>query len=111
MYKTKNDIYKTNRGGVSHILDIHCEGCDAHICYYQKDGPGGLRRMYLDRMIDLTPNEEQLQCANCDRILAMKIIYQKEGRVAYRLFVESVTKKVVRAADLEAAVATKRQGE
>ncbi len=99
-YKIKHDKYRSNRGGTSKILDIHCEGCDAHVCYYQKDGPGGLRRMYLDRMIDWQPNEEMLRCASCDRTMAMKILYKKENRIAYRLFAEAVTKKIVKKSSL-----------
>ena len=96
MYKIKNDKFKKNRGGASRVLDICCEHCGNHICYYQKDGPGGLRRMYVDRMIDLQPDEEMLRCKNCGHDLAVKIIYKKENRLAYRLFAESVKKKIVR---------------
>ena len=44
----KNEKYKKARGGYSCLLSISCEECGAHICDYQKDGPGILRRMYLD---------------------------------------------------------------
>lgn len=92
MYKIKNDRYRKSRGGYSRILDITCEHCGQHICYYQKDGPGSLRRMYVDRMIDLRPTGKVLSCNNCHRELAIRIIWQKENRPAYRLFVEAVNK-------------------
>jgi len=36
-----------------------------------------------------------LTCKECKQILGQPIIYKKENRHAYRLFVESVKKKVV----------------
>jgi len=95
MYKIKNDRYQKTRGGYSQILDIICEHCGHHICFYQKDGPGSLRRMYADRMIDLQLDGKILACNNCQRELGVRIIWQKEDRPAYRLFVESVKKKRV----------------
>lgn len=95
MYKIKYDQYRDSRGGYSRILDIKCEHCNSHVCFYQKDGPGGLRRMYFDRMIDLQSNDDFLSCKSCGRVLAMKINYEKENRLAYRLFVESTLKNVV----------------
>jgi hypothetical protein len=78
------------------MLDIQCESCGAHICFYQKDGPGPLKRMYVDRMSDPTPTIESLRCSQCGAILGTKIIYEKEDRLAYRLYVGSVTKKIVK---------------
>ena len=48
--KFKSDKFKKARGGYSRLFDIRCEKCGNHICYYQKDGPGILKRMYLDRV-------------------------------------------------------------
>ncbi|MDQ5929971.1 MAG: hypothetical protein QG594_1753, partial [Bacteroidota bacterium] len=44
--KFKNDKYKKARGGVSALLDIKCAHCGSHLFFYQKDGPGALKRMY-----------------------------------------------------------------
>lgn len=93
MYTIKNDRYQKTRGGNSRILDVTCEHCGHHVCFYQKDGPGNLRRMYTDRMIDLQIDDKILSCGNCRRELGVRIIWQKENRPAYRLFVESVKKK------------------
>lgn len=91
----KNDKYSQARGGRSRILDITCDNCDKHICYYQKDGAGPLKRMHVDRMIGIKLIDEKLVCENCDFELGLKTIYQKEKRPAYRLFQNSVKKKVV----------------
>lgn len=96
--KFKNDKYKKARGGYSRLLDIACEHCGKHLFYYQKDGPGILKRMYVDRISesrDLILNTN-LVCPECKRILAVPIIYKKENRPALRLFVGAVTKKIIK---------------
>ena len=100
MYKLKKDKYKSTRGGYSRILEITCEHCSAHICYYQKDGPGMLRRMYLDRMIDHDHKKGDLFCPDCQRLIGVYIIYEKEQRPAYRLFAGSVNKKIAKLNEL-----------
>ncbi|KXK08891.1 MAG: Protease synthase and sporulation negative regulatory protein PAI 1 [Microgenomates bacterium OLB22] len=97
----KNDRYKKVRGGSSRILDISCASCGEHLCFYQKDGPGILKRMYLDRIngltfqsTDILGDIPQLTCPNCQRHLGTPIIFEKEDRLAYRLFVGAVSKKI-----------------
>lgn len=90
----KNDSYSKARGGWSRILEVLCEGCGSRLCFYQKDGPGALKRMYVDRMIGLKPQGDELLCSDCARVLGMKIVYKKENRPAYRLFQDSVKKKL-----------------
>lgn len=102
--KFKSDKYKSARGR-SQLLDISCRKCNDHIAYYQKDGPGSLRRMYMDRVLHpmkISDNQykkiselKPLTCKECKQILGHPIIYKKENRHAYRLFVESVKKEVV----------------
>jgi hypothetical protein len=103
--KLKNDKYKKARGGASKLLDISCSHCGDHLCFYQKDGPGLLKRMYLDRISDSSYEDmqnlslkdiPQLVCPNCKRLLGVPIIYEKEQRLALRLFVGAVTKKIVK---------------
>lgn len=93
----KNDKYKKSRGGYSRLLRISCEKCGEQVCLYQKDGPGSLRRMYKDRIIDpkVSLLKKDLSCPN-NHLLGVKIIYDKENRPAFRLFVESVIKKIVK---------------
>ena len=90
----KNDKYSQARGGWSRILAISCDHCEGHICFYQKDGPGPLKRMYVDRMIGIQPEGDELTCLACGRTLGMKIIYKKEDRPAYRLFQNAVKKRI-----------------
>ncbi|MFA6536204.1 MAG: hypothetical protein WC250_03780 [Candidatus Paceibacterota bacterium] len=95
--KLKNDRYKKVRGGYSRLLQIGCQKCGEVICLYQKDGPGNLRRMYLDRIIEpaVSLSRKDLSCQK-GHLLGVKIIYDKEKRPAFRLFVDSVTKKIVK---------------
>jgi len=96
MYSFKNDKFKGARGR-SRLLDVSCERCAAHLCYYQKDGPGMLKRMYVDRMVDLQPVDKDLVCPGCARQLGVRMVYAKEQRDAYRLFAGAVAKKTVSA--------------
>lgn len=91
----KNDKFSQARGGWSRVLEVCCEKCSGHICYYQKDGPGPLKRMYVDRFIDAKPDGKVLECQHCSQELGLKIIYKKENRAAYRLFESAVKKKIV----------------
>ena len=95
MYTYRRDGFSRARGRSSRILDITCEHSNQHITFYQKDGPGILKRMYVDRFIDLAPSGRELKCNNCKTILGTEIIYKKENRPAYRLFVGSITKKII----------------
>lgn len=92
----KKDVYSQNRGGWSRMLDITCEKCNQHVCFYQKDGPGPLKRIYKDRIIDQTFKAATLKCRNCNHELGLEIIYENENRPAFRLFQDSVKKKVMK---------------
>ncbi len=93
--KLKNDKYKRARGGYSRLLHISCQKCGASVCDYQKDGAGALRRMYIDRISapEVSTSRKDLSCSN-GHLLGIKMIYEKERRPAFRLFVDSVTKKI-----------------
>lgn len=97
MTKLKNDKYRRARGGYSRLLAISCEKCGSAVCRYQKDGPGALRRVYIDRIIDpLVPlTKKDFSCSN-GHLLGVKIVYDKEKRVAFRLFVDAVRKQVIK---------------
>lgn len=100
----KNDKYKKSRGGYSRLLDIRCAKCDTHLFFYQKDGPGLLKRMYLDRIYGSKvysglensnlKRVPSLVCSSCKQLIGVPMNYSKENRSAYRLFVGSVTKKI-----------------
>lgn len=95
--KPINDKFKTGRGGSSYYLDLSCPVCRTYLGTYQKDGPGSLVRLYVDRLISPHPeyNREfsrinempKLICVNqkCRREIAVPMVYIKENRLAYRI--------------------------
>ncbi len=104
-----DDVYTEARGGDSGFLYISCGECDDPNIVYQKDGPGPLKRLYVDRIVwppelveglnsassidDLDP----LECGNgCGNILAVPMIYEPEARFA--LLVTGAIKKYLNAA-------------
>lgn len=112
MRKFLKDQYSRNRGGKSAMLEIACAHCGEVICFYQKDGPGMLKRMYCDRIIG--PEElaskindcdfkqlEPLVCESCKRVLATPMIYEKEKRLALRLYVGAVKSKKISLKEVE----------
>lgn len=96
--KFLNDKYKKVRGGYSRLLKISCQKCDSVVCQYQKDGPGNLRRIYIDRISNpkVSISRKDLTCSK-GHLLGVKIIYEKEKRPDFRLFVDSVNKKIIKA--------------
>ena len=95
-FKFKNDKYKKARGGRSKLLEIICVNCQAPLFKYQKDGPGILKRLYIDRIEELKNQEQKLICPKCKEHLGTLIIYEKENRPAYRLFAGAITKRIVK---------------
>ncbi len=47
----KKDKYFLARGGTAKIINVNCAKCGKLIFVYQKDGPGWLKRCYLNRII------------------------------------------------------------
>ena len=100
----KRDKYKSARGGYSRMLTLHCRKCDTVFAEYQKDGPGNLRRLYMDRIIapeklvglekksikDVSP----VRCPKCGFIVGMPYIYMKENRKAFRVFQDALVKRI-----------------
>ena len=93
--KFKSDRYRRARGGYSRVLEISCSGCDNVICEYQKDGPGPLKRMYLDRVMGAL-GAGQLECIGCRTLLGVRYIYEKENRPAFRMIPGSFKKRIVK---------------
>ncbi len=95
--KPKKDRFLSARGGSSKFIIIACAKCGTHVLLYQKDGPGGLLRMYLDRihapksLVDVLYNIKKksefsgLKCSKCDALLAVPMVYNLEKRLAYRV--------------------------
>lgn len=94
--KPKNDAYRKARGGRSRFLDLFCESCGAFLALYQKDGPGPLKRMYVDRIVapKMSGRAKQLTCASCKKVIGTLCMYEKENRPAYRLYQDAVVKRI-----------------
>ncbi len=103
-FSLKKDKYKSVRGGYSRLLNVFCRKCESAILVYQKDGPGVLKRLYLDRIFEpanLTNLQALnlkeipvLKCKKCGQMLGAPYIYPKEKRKAFRLFQEAVISRL-----------------
>ena len=93
----KHDKYRSKRGGYSRLLALYCRSCNAPLMKYQKDGPGNLRRLYIDRIIE--PRQKvttsKLTCQKCKEVLGTPYMYKKEKRKSIRLYQDAVVKKMI----------------
>jgi hypothetical protein len=93
--KLKNDRFRKSRGGYSRLLEISCSSCNEKLFNYQKDGPGIIKRMYVDRIYrDI--KSQNLKCKNCDKLIGSLIVYEKEKRPAYAIKLGTIKKKIVK---------------
>lgn len=63
-----------------------------------------LKRMYLDRIFESNVYSDlqklslksipNLTCPRCEKLLGVPYIYEKEQRLAFRLFVGAIAKKI-----------------
>lgn len=92
----KNDKYKKARGGYMRVFNLACVACGTFCLEYQKDGPGALKRLYLDRILApaklsalqklrSVKSVPPLACSKCGKTLGTPIIYKSETRLAYLL--------------------------
>jgi hypothetical protein len=105
-FKIKKDLYQDHRGGWSKFLNIYCDHCGEHILLYQKDGPGPLKRLYIDRIF--APEEISslvnknlkdicgLRCKVCNRLIGIPANYEKENRKAFLLLSYVFIKKIAK---------------
>jgi ribosomal protein S27AE len=95
-HQPKRDRYFKVRGGYAVFYNLFCSGCGEYIALYQKDGPGSLLRLYLDRMLEPKEfsniqyeieksNVSTLTCGKCKTLLGVPMIYELEKRLAFRL--------------------------
>lgn len=96
--KMKNDKYRQARGGTAVMLDVFCAKCNTPVIYYQKDGPGVLKRCYLNRIFapaDLERLQKDpritepkdmpnLECSSCHSVIGTPMRHD-DGRLAFRL--------------------------
>ncbi|MDP3882291.1 MAG: hypothetical protein Q8Q31_05430 [Nanoarchaeota archaeon] len=93
----KKDKYLRERGGTAKIIDVECSKCSSLLLTYQKDGPGWLKRCYLNRIISppnmaelnknplikSTADMPYLKCS-CGEVIGSPMRY-KDGRLAFHL--------------------------
>ena len=87
-FSFKKDKYKSARGGHSRLLNVLCRKCEHIVLVYQKDGPGNLRRLYMDRIFEPADlfglqslsikDVPMLKCKKCGEVLGTPYIYPKE---------------------------------
>src|SRR5690606_37277018 len=96
-YSPRKDKFLRATGGSTQMIYILCSNCQHALLLYQKDGPGNLFRLYLDRI--LAPEEliaqlsetgaksdlKNLICPVCEEVIGVPMVYKKEERLAYRL--------------------------
>lgn len=93
--KLKRDGYMSARGGTSAFLNIYCARCRRWLLLYQKDGPGTLFRLYLDRIHapeDLKKTKG-LTCGHCNTSIGVPMVYKPENRQAFRLIPGAIVRK------------------
>jgi len=103
-FEFRIDKYKNARGTHSRLLNLYCRVCKNKIAIYQKDGPGNLRRLYLDRIFypkNLTNLESKpwhkmltLKCSKCKEDIGTPYIYKKERRKAFKVYQDAIIKKI-----------------
>ncbi|MDO8508641.1 MAG: hypothetical protein Q7S27_03065 [Nanoarchaeota archaeon] len=94
--KIKKDKFFRERGSSAKIIKVQCIKCGDMLLTYQKDGPGWLKRCYLNRIIspenyhDLQFNKTlkekdlgNLVCA-CGKVIGSPMKH-KDGRLAFHL--------------------------
>jgi hypothetical protein len=89
--KFQSDKFRKSRGGHSRWLLISCTKCKARLFLYQKDGPGVLKRLYLDRII----GQAKTSCDKCKIVVGVRTLHRKENRPVIRLFVGAIEKQVI----------------
>jgi len=91
----KKDKYFRERGGTAKMVNVSCMKCGELLFVYQKDGPGWLKRCYLNRIIspekysnlqkEITGIEDMknLKCS-CGEVIGSPMKH-KDGRLAFHL--------------------------
>ena len=107
LIKLKNDKYRKKRGGTAKLIDVICKNCNSKVLLYQKDGPGWLKRCYLDRIfwpieysklqnkksINSPERMPKLVCLNCGRLIGTPDKH-KDGRLAFTLLKGSFKRRI-----------------
>jgi hypothetical protein len=105
LIKIKQDKYFRKRGGTTKVIIVSCSKCNSLIFVYQKDGPGWLKRCYLNRILfpekysSLQKNKalrnpknlKNLVCT-CNSLIGTPLQH-KDGRLAFSLVRKSFKRK------------------
>lgn len=94
--KVLKDKYLKSRGGTAKFLNLFCVKCGKKLFIYQKDGPGPLKRLYLDRIREGNIQNSKLISCNCGESIGYQYIYPKESRPAIKLFVGTIRKQTIK---------------
>lgn len=104
-FKLKRDRYMSVRGGTSTFYNLYCAHCRYWLLLYQKDGPGNLFRLYLDRihapenltslyrLVGKSPKFSGLTCNHCNASIGVPMVYKREGRPAFRLIPGTIVRQ------------------
>jgi hypothetical protein len=93
--KLKNDKFRKSRGGYSRLFEIRCSSCNEKLFNYQKDGPGIIKRTYIDRICGVFKGRD-LKCKNCNLLIGNLIIYEKENRPAFAIKPGTIKKRIIK---------------
>ena len=109
--KLKRDSYRAERGGKAKLIDVICSACGAKVLLYQKDGPGWLKRCYIngifepdqysklqkDKSLKGPDDMPKLECSGCRKIIGIPSRH-KDGRLAFTLIPGSFKRKINKSA-------------
>jgi len=96
--KLIHDRYRMARGGKSKLVYVICAKCEGKIVLYQKDGPGWLKRCYLNRIFwpkryEALQHDKRIKdpedmpgllCPSCRSLIGIPVRH-KDGRLAFTL--------------------------
>lgn len=94
-FNLKKDRYRKIRGGYARLLEIICSLCEKKLFNYQKDGPGIIKRLYVDRIYGDVKGSS-LRCKNCNKLIGNLTIYEKENRLAYAIILGTIKKHILK---------------
>ena len=116
-FRLKKDRFLKMKGGTSKVLAVACERCGSCILTYQKDGIGGLKRCYLDRilappvlaalhsepLITNTKSMPRLTCSGCGAVIGVPMRHHT-GRLAFHLLPGAFRKSAWQPAAVESSI-------
>ena len=91
------DKHLRKRGGTAKLINVSCMKCGKLLFVYQKDGPGWLKRGYLNRILSpekysslhknrniTKPSDLSNLICGCGKVIGSPIQH-KDGRLAFHL--------------------------